>query len=637
MLSAYSEYALLVQALALFILTTEFIVEHSNHNFVAMDKDEQLVEGKVDWKGRSVYRNKHGGTKSSFLILTAFAFEQMGTLALAVNLVTYFNMVMHYKISDAANHLTNFMGTSYILSIIVAYLTDGYLGRFKAVILSLFIEFLGIGLLALQAAYSKFQPPICNIFDPTAKCERVNGKNAALLFVALYLIALGSAGIKAAIPTHGADQFDEKDPKETKQMSSYFNWLLLMVSLGGSVSITLIVWVQDNKGWNWGFLISTIAILLGIAVFCGGLPQYRIHVTKGNSPMTELIQVYVAAIRNRNLELPDNAAKLYEINMDKEAALELEFLPHREVFRCLDKAAVQTSTEIDNPEQIQSPWKLCRVTQVENAKIILGMVPIFLCTIIMTLCLAQLQTFSVQQGATMDTSLSKSFNIPPASLPIFPLFSLIFLAPAYDLLFVPFARKFTGLPTGITHLQRVGVGLVLSSLSMGAAAIFEVKRKGVARDNNMLDAIPVLQPLPITVFWLVIQYFIFGIADMFTYVGLLEFFYSEAPKGLKSISTCFLWSSMALGYYLSTILVEIVNASTKKYTASGGWLAGNNINRNHLNLFYWLLSLLSLINFFVYLFVAKRYKYRPQISTDVVDIKVHGINDSGPDMGNLSK
>lgn len=34
------------------------------------DKDDkQLVEGKVDWKGRSVNRNKHGGAKASFLIL----------------------------------------------------------------------------------------------------------------------------------------------------------------------------------------------------------------------------------------------------------------------------------------------------------------------------------------------------------------------------------------------------------------------------------------------------------------------------------------------------------------------------------------------------------------------------------------
>ncbi|CAI0475637.1 unnamed protein product [Linum tenue] len=136
----------------------------------------------------------------------------------------------------------------------------------------------------------------------------------------------------------------------------------------------------------------------------------------------------------------------------------------------------------------------------------------------------------------------------------------------------------------------------------------------------MLDAIPVLQPLPISTFWLSIQFFIFGVADLFTYIGLLEFFYSEAPRALKSMSTCFLWCSMALGYFLSTIMVKIVNRATEHTTTSGGWLAGNNINRNHLNLFYLLLAVLSLINFCIYLVVASRYQYRPQPPppTDVV-------------------
>jgi len=367
--------------------------------------------------------------------------------------------------------------------------------------------------------------------------------------------------------------------------------------------------------------------------------------------------VYVVAIRNRNLHLPEDPIELYEIDKDTEAAVEAEFLPHTDVFRfypnlslapklttyheehapihnnysflltfifaiilcrCLDKAAIQpTSTgQLHDSPEAPNPWKLCRVTHVENAKIILGMVPIFCCTIIMTLCLAQLQTFSIHQGLTMDTSLTKSFNIPTASLSIIPIAFIIIIIPVYDRIFVPFARKITGIPTGITHLQRVGVGLILSSISMAVAAILEVKRKGVARDHNMLDAIPVLQPLPISTFWLSFQYFIFGIADLFTYVGLLEFFYSEAPKGLKSISSCFLWSSMALGYFFSTILVKIVNGATKNVTRSGGWLAGNNINRNHLNLFYWLLSILSFINFIIYLFVAKRYKYRPQNLVD---------------------
>ncbi|KAG9149838.1 hypothetical protein Leryth_026651 [Lithospermum erythrorhizon] len=572
-----------------------------------METNDEVVDGKVDWRGRTVRKDLQGGTRSSLLILGALAFENIATFALSVNLITYLNGVMHFNIADAANQLTNFIGTSYILTILIAFLADTYVGRFKAVFFSACIEFLGLGLLTLQAHYPKFRPPTCNIFDPTASCHQVSGGDAVLLFVALYLVAVGTAGIKATLPSHGADQFDQKDPSEAKQMSSFFNWLLLAMCIGGAVSLTLVVWIEDNKGWDWGLGISTFAMLMGVIVFGSGLPTYRLHVVQGTSVIKEILQAYVAAIRNSQLQLPEDPSSLYEIQPDKESVVEAEFLPHSDRFRFLDKAAVCTSPGQSLKE---NPWKLCRVTQVENAKIILGLIPIFCCTIFMTLCLAQLQTFSIEQGITMDTRITGSFKIPPASLPIIPVMFLIILIPVYDQIIVPFARKITGHPTGITYLQRVGIGLVLASLSMAVAAIVEVKRKSVARENNMLDAIPVIQPLPMSVFWLSIQYFIFGIADMFTYVGLLEFFYSQVPRDIKSISTCFLWSSMALGYFMSTIVVKIVNKSTEGSTASGGWLIGNNINRNHLNLFYWLLAGLMLLDFFVYLIVARRYKYR---------------------------
>ncbi|KAL8236085.1 hypothetical protein R6Q59_017166 [Mikania micrantha] len=581
---------------------------------VLTEEKNVLIEGKVDWKGRPAMKDKHGGMLAALPPLATFAFDNMANLALAVNLVTYFNEVMHYDIAESANHLTNFMGTNYILSIVMACLADAYVGRFRTVLIATFVECVGLALLTVQAHYPKLKPPLCNIFLPTSNCEKVSGRNAVLLFFAIYLLAIGGAGVKAALPSHGADQFDEKDPKEARQMSTFFNGLLLSLAVGGSVSLTCFVWVQDNKGFDRGFGLSLIAMFLGATVFMFGLPWYRIYIIQGSSAITEILQVYVAAIRNWKLKLPEDPSELHEIPMDKEAALHQEFLPHRDVYRWLDKAAIR----LDNQTESPGPWKLCRVTQVENAKIFLSMVPVFLCSIIMTLCLAQLQTFSVQQGVTMDIKLTNSFNMPPASLPIIPIAFILILIPIYDRILVPFIRKFTGIPTGITYLQRVGVGLILSSLSMAVAGIIEVKRKNVAKHHNMLDAVPVLQPLPISVFWLSFQYFVFGVAESFTYVGLLEFFYSQAPKSIKSVSSCFLWSAMAIGYFMSSIMVKIVNHATKGVTESGGWLVGNNINRNHLENFYYLLAALSLINFTFYLFVATRYKYRPS-NLDVED------------------
>lgn len=70
----------------------------------------------------------------------AIAMENMATLSLAVNFVSYFNGIMHYELADAANMVTNYMGVSYILSIVVAVLADTWIGRYKSVVISGFFE-----------------------------------------------------------------------------------------------------------------------------------------------------------------------------------------------------------------------------------------------------------------------------------------------------------------------------------------------------------------------------------------------------------------------------------------------------------------------------------------------------------------
>ncbi|KAJ8762020.1 hypothetical protein K2173_006622 [Erythroxylum novogranatense] len=575
--------------------------------------DYETVEGKVDWHGEPAIKCKHGGKRASLFVLGMMVLDSAANVALQVSLVTYLVGVMHLELADAANQLNNMLGTVHILTLLIAAFADTYFGRYRVAIVSGFFEFLGMALLTIQARFPSMKPPPCKVFSEGSNCQKVEGSDAVLLFIALYMIGIGLAGLKTSLPPHGADQFDDKDPRELRQMASYFNYLVLSVALGGSVSLTFIVWIQDNKGWDLGFGASSASILFGLVLFLVALPVFRIDAPQESSAITEILQVYVAALRKRKLKLPEVPADLYEISKEDEASFTIEFLPHTDTFRFLDKAAVRppSTVQLERPESI-NPWKLCRVTQVENAKIVLGIMPLVFCTIVMTVCTAQLQTFSVQQCRTMDARIFRSITLPPASLQVIPYIIVTVLVPIYDRVFVPIARKITGHPTGITNLQRIGVGLFLSSVSMAIAGVIEVKRKAVATRHNMLDAVPGIQPLPISRLWLSIQYMIFGIADMFTFAGLLRFFYAETPKGLKSVSTCFLWISVSLGYFSSSILVELVNRITAHITKNRGWLAGNNLNSNHLEYFYWLLSIIVLINFFVYLIVSRRYKYRPQ-------------------------
>lgn len=146
-------------------------------------------------------------------------------------------------------------------------------------------------LLAVQAHVPGMKPPPCNPFSGTATCKQMQTADSAFLFIALYLLAIGQGGMKAALPAHGADQFDNKDPKEATNMSSYFNGALLAICIGGAISLLLCVWVQDHKGWDWGFALAAFAMLLGVTIFVTGLPTYRIHVIDGTSALLDVIQV----------------------------------------------------------------------------------------------------------------------------------------------------------------------------------------------------------------------------------------------------------------------------------------------------------------------------------------------------------
>ncbi|XP_030483288.1 protein NRT1/ PTR FAMILY 4.5 [Cannabis sativa] len=546
-------------------------------------------------KNKALISKKQGGNRAALFVYATEGLENMAFIAIAVSLVTYFYGYMNYSLTKSSTMLTNFMGTSFLLALVGGFICDTYLTRFKTCLIFASFELLGYTLLLVQAHRSELRPPKC-VDNINHQCVEATTGEASILYVGLYLVALGTGGIKAALPSLGADQFDERDPKESSQLSSFFNWFLFSLTIGAIFGVTVVVWISTNKGWDRGFAVCLVAVFFALLSLTFGKSLYRHNVPKG-SPLLRFIRVFVASIKNRKLPIPENSDELYEIGEDKEAAIlnnHQEFLQRTDQFKCLDRAAVIRT------DGITGKWRVCTVTEVEETKILVRMLPIILSTVFMNTCLAQLQTFSVQQGTTMDTTIN-GFEVPAASIPVIPLLFMFILIPIYDKIFVPIARRITGIPTGIRHLQRIGVGLVLSAISMTVAGIVEKKRKNVAIEHGMVDS---LAPLPISLLWLGFQYAIFGAADMFTLVGLLEFFYAESSAGMKSLSTAISWCSFAFGYYLSTVVVEIVNK------VSGGWLANNNLNRDKLEYFYWLLAGLSVVNFGVYVLCASWYRYK---------------------------
>lgn len=196
----------------------------------------------------------------------------------------------------------------------------------------------------------------------------------------------------------------------------------------------------------------------------------------------------------------------------------------------------------------------------------------------------------------MDRHITPTFQIPAASLVSLISLTIVVFVPIYDRILIPVARAMTNKPSGIYMLQRIGTGLFLSFLSVVVAAIVEQKRRSSAA-----------QHVQISVWWLSPQYVIFGIADVFTMVGLQEFFYEQVSTNMKSIGIALCLSTTGIGGFLSSFLIYVID---KLSSCSGhdSWLS-DDLNRAHLDYFYWLLAGLSALGFTSFVYFARSFTY----------------------------
>lgn len=543
----------------------------------------------VDCRGKPCDPKKTGGVKAAVFIFVAQALDVMAMTAVQNNLIRYLYIDMHFSVAESANTVTSYAGTANLLALPGGFVSDSFVNRFITMAIFSAVELTGYILLTVQAYFPSLKPPKCSVeSSPSNGCEEATGRQKGLLLFALYIIALGSGFMKSNLLAHGAEQFDERIPQQKKRMSNLFNWSYFGVCLGSVIALTLLVWVQDNVGRFWGFGISAMVMFVACVTFISGNSLYRNKVPR-RSPLTRIFQVLVAAFRNRNFKAPE-----------KEKGDQCK------VMVCfLDKAAMKgENSSYSHPQH----WRPCSVEQVEETKAFMRVLPIFGSTIVMNCAVAQLQTFSIQQGSIMRTRFGNNFNVPPASLAVFPLLLLLFAVPLYNLILVPYARKKTSHPAGFPTLQRTGLGLIMSAGSMAVAALVETRRRSSATKLSILYLVP--------------QFFLSGLAEFFTKVGLVEFLYSQSPPQMRSMSVALNSCSVSLGYFLSSLLVSVTNHSTmksKKIGGSivhvGGWLSNNDLNKDHLNWFYWLLCLISVVNIFNFVFWAMSYNYQSPTNT----------------------
>lgn len=191
-----------------------------------------------------------------------------------------------------------------------------------------------------------------------------------------------------------------------------------------------------------------------------------------------------------------------------------------------------------------------------------------------------------------------NFHLPAASMSAFDICSVLLCTGLYRHVLIPLATKISGNRKGLTELQRMGIGLIIGMMAMVTAGVTELFR--------LRQVIPGQKRSTLSIFWQVPQYVLVGASEVFMYVGQLEFFNGQAPDGIKSFGSSLCMASISLGNFVSSLLVNMVMGITTKKN-NPGWIP-ENLNEGHMDRFYFLIAILTAIDFLIYLVFAKGYK-----------------------------
>ena len=137
---------------------------------------------------KSILRNVAG-----FIIITEFC-ERLTYYGFAGSLVLFFQRELNYSNANADVQFSYWSSVCYLTPLLGGLVADTYFNRYKTILMFSTLYVIGLVVALISIIPGKIEP--------------------ATFFLGIYIIALGTGGIKPNVSTLGADQFDERYHKD---------------------------------------------------------------------------------------------------------------------------------------------------------------------------------------------------------------------------------------------------------------------------------------------------------------------------------------------------------------------------------------------------------------------------------------
>uniref|UniRef100_A0A3Q3XJ65 Uncharacterized protein n=1 Tax=Mola mola TaxID=94237 RepID=A0A3Q3XJ65_MOLML len=350
-----------------------------------------------------------------FIVVNEFC-ERFSYYGMRAVLVLYFTYFLGWDDDLATSIYHTFVALCYLTPILGAIVADSWLGKFKTIIYLSIVYAIGQIAMAISAVH--------DITD-TDKNGTPNDMtfHVALSMVGLFLIALGTGGIKPCVAAFGGDQFNEN---QEGQRRTFFSVFYLCIN-GGSLLSTIITPIlrgRYEKNLKWQHQKCKDSAYT--------LPMYFKAKPQGNI-MLDVCKCITFAIKNR--------------------------------YRHRSKRYPKRVHWMDWAEEKYDKLLIAQIKMVLKVLLLYTPLPMF-------------WTLFDQKGSRWTlqaTTMNGDFGllvIQPDQMQTFNPILILTLVPIMDSVIYPLIKK-CGL--NFTPLKRMTVGMVLAAVAFGCAALVQLE------------------------------------------------------------------------------------------------------------------------------------------------------------------
>jgi POT family proton-dependent oligopeptide transporter len=412
----------------------------------------------------------------------------------------------------------------YFFPLLGGWLADRFLGKYRTI-------------LYLSLVYCAGQA-----------CLAVFVSSKAGFFTGLFLIALGSGGIKPCVATFVGDQFDQSNKSLAKVVFDAFYWI---INFGSFFATLLMPIFLEHFGPAVAFGIPGLLMFVATVIFWLGRRQY-VCVPPSPPHPDSFLRVARSALLTRG---PADCGRPGLVLAGIGGVLALAFvvlgfvdlgrilLAHADPLLGVAQSWCLALVAVIGFAGAGTWWQLDRARSahpdeaVDGVRSVLRILVLFLLvTPFWSLFDQKASTWVLQAGA-----MTRPSWFQPSQMQALNPLLVMLLIPFNNALLYPVLRHVGFEPTA---LRRMGAGIAFAGLSWVAAGMLQVA----------LDA-----GYALSITWQVLPYVLLTFGEILVSATGLEFAYSQAPAAMKSAIMAF-WS---LSVTVGNLWVLLVNATVR--------------------------------------------------------------------------